>query len=273
MRKTRAAWLMAGGVWLSTIGCSSGESKAEPVPLEKFGELFAKAVCDNMARCCFASDFAFDQANCEGRHRVYFQSTLEQFLSPAVRFDEVVTGKCLVSVREEEGCNDDTDRVPYCEGMLVGLLEQGETCNSSTECKSGACSSAGVEQRTCSPLGDVVAARAGESCDGSCEDPSDCFLAQEVQSVKICFRSNGLFCGVDALSGARVCNPLLRVGDACQGTWDCAAGAFCQQVCVAPRPIGANCMFDEECQTGACVDDRCAASAFSEGICANGGPL
>jgi hypothetical protein len=111
-----------------------------------------------------------------------------------------------------------------------------------------------------------------------------------------CYRGDGLRCAEEE----QRCVPLARVGERCTSSVDCAAGAFCDPsggVCRARQPMGAACnpdgfaqqvcqaggycdastrtcssqvafgapcTQDDQCTTGACVNDRCAASDFAD---------
>jgi len=70
---------------------------------------------------------------------------------------------------------------------------------------------------------------------------------------------------VDALGGA--CAQAVRghvaIGGACESSWDCSPGLFCDSIplatprCVSRRPIAAPCVSEAECASGRCANHTC----------------
>jgi hypothetical protein len=267
MKKLAAAWLGMGGLWLSIAGCSSSDAEPERVPAAEFGAIFAKAVCDYVAGCCSASDFAFDQVNCEGHTQVRFQAMVDSDLAGLTDYDEAAAGKCLEQLRAKKGCSATVFEFP-CEEAIVGRLEDLQTCTTSSSCKSRWCS--GDIDRVCRPLTSsaVAGVKAGDSCLDTCEAPGDCPPLGGDGPLPVCYRSEGLFC--DQIGGG-TCQTLRKIGQSCLQGRECSAGLFCQDTCTAPRVLGASCEADSECQSLACADEVCVESDFSESVCTAGG--
>jgi hypothetical protein len=277
MKKLAATCVAMGGLWLSAMGCSSEEPEPERVPAGEFGARFSRAMCDYVARCCSASDFAFDQVNCEGRTEVWLQGEVDEALTGLADYDEAAAGKCLARLREKPGCSNGVFEFP-CREAILGRLEDMQPCTQNSSCKSGLCGQVTAEGSTCVPRQNpsVVAGKEGDSCLDTCEAPGHCPPVGGDGPLTVCYRSEGLFCGAmsDAFGAPLAdgrCQRLLKLGQACQETRECSAGFFCQGVCVAPRVNGASCRADSECQSLACADNVCADSDFSEAECTSGG--
>ena len=110
-----------------------------------------------------------------------------------------------------------------------------------------------------------------------------------------CFSNDGLHCSPQ--SGT--CEPLIALGEACVGSQDCAAGAWCDtgtcsaqhavgescngafgtcagtascdvstQKCAAPKVDGTACTLSDEC-VNHCVDGKCSSRTIKASFCEN----
>lgn len=212
--------------------------------------------------------------------------------SGAVRIDEPALASCVAGLGQlYSGCDWIGPWPPElpaeCRGVLHGTLAAGARCRSSLECQeglfchgagptaSGVCGVPRVDGERCGLAVDALAAylrmsmltephpqfAAHRECAGVCN------LRHVCESLhargESCVMS--VQCGADDRCGRGQCiaGRVAGPGQACSGG-DCAAGLRCfGHVCQAPKPAGASCGSDFECQGG------CEKPAGAErGVCA-----
>jgi hypothetical protein len=160
--------------------------------------------------------------------------------------------------------------------VCVADLQAGDDCttlgNLSPVCETGT---------RCTPVEGALShsvclrvAKVGEDCGpstGGCQDPAFC---DSTQHCSVGQANLGETCTEHAQCkapficpwGRRLCTAPAKIGEACDtnsnGRSYCEAGAGCNgSKCVAKKPDGAACMFDEECRTGLCGVNGCGRGA------------
>lgn len=202
----------------------------------------------------------------------------------ALKVDEAAVDRCAAAVDERfQGC-DWVRTIPHprpraCDKLFEGTLGEGAACRSSLECREGlSCAGAGpmdagrcLEPRPAGapchtavdPLagyvGDEEHARRHPQCAGYCALRR---CADHKPIGGACKRTEE--CGRDAhcANGKCVAGAFAALGAPCSGG-GCEPGARCVAgTCVSPKPKGAACRFDQECEA-ACVKPK----GSSEGVC------
>lgn len=146
-------------------------------------------------------------------------------------------------------------------GTCQALAKPGEACSGFDSCMAPFLCQDGTCQRmslTCEAGAPGQKCAWLQVCDANsyCDVLNDFTCAEKKGSGTSCLRSvecgDGLYCE----SGS--CAPYASAGEACGGRTTCAPGLFCDEaaspeVCTAPKPVGASCQDDAECQTGDCA--------------------
>jgi hypothetical protein len=125
---------------------------------------------------------------------------------------------------------------------VASLKENGLTCGSAAECRTGLC----ADGYCCNT-----------ACDGSCDS------CAELNARGVCTISRG------GEAGAPSCSPFLCSGasSACAATCasaaDCAAGFVCgaSNQCVQKQDLGSACALGNDCKSGFCSDAVCCESS------------
>jgi hypothetical protein len=183
----------------------------------------------------------------------------------------VITAICLVA------CNDSPSR----RAAVPGSIPLGGECVSYDECQAVAGKSVQCRctDQSKKPLC-VADLKAGDDCTttgnfspstGGCQDPAFC---DSTQHCRVGQADLGETCSEHAQCkapyicpwGRRLCTAPAKIGEACDtnsaGRSECEAGAGCDgNKCVAKKPDGQDCMFDEECQTALCGVNGCGRGA------------
>lgn len=195
----------------------------------------AAEVCEVWLGCC-ATQYA-TSAECE---QVY-QQQHEQLSFYEQTYGLTYDAACLKQQTLEQayGCPGGLER-PACGRCLLlhGDRAVGEACDEhkfgSAECVQGLECRLGVCTDTCPPRG----------VDEVCADDGGIFVA--------C--AEGLVC--DA-GGSKTCAPRVAIGEPCEASVPCEAGAYCDpvmMVCAAQGAVDAACTGDEACGEGLTCD-------------------
>ena len=189
--------------------------------------LVAREQCEVVYVCEHARDFALargwggygDQDACEASRGARIASNLEASLvagvdSGALEYDPVSAQACLDALEAlDDPCTfEDAFQTldVACAEVFTGVRAQGEACAFDVECGEGLRCASGEDLacgRTCEPE---------ESCGGqTCGEGTQCvvFFGRREQ-----------------------CEPVVELGEECNGDWECAGDAQCLRV--APDPVG-----------------------------------
>ncbi len=196
-----------------STGSGSG-SNGEPIELDSFAELAARATCARVFDCCTDDEIdthfnepGFVAFSSEQECVTFYQGFTEALAIPMLRqsinagyleYDAGVVGDCFQNFAAAScadldlvGDGDDDD----CPGAFVPQQSPGDPCFSDGDCIDGSCNVTEEGGGTCAAL-----PQAGEPCDFSCAEP--------------------LRCGPDTDS-AYVCLPRLDLGERCFVNDDC----------------------------------------------------
>lgn len=172
---------------------------------------------------------------------------------------------------EDADCDElNRGSFPEC-GYPDGALEAGEPCAFSAQCATLACGRFEDDDcGVCLPLlnqGDACAGSQGAcppgtECTGTCE-PSLRFNLPAGSACEVVGQcEEGHVCRAET-PARRTCQPLLEIGETCEGSWECAQG-YCDAdsaQCTVGAAIGAPCPEDgwghlRSCAEGAICDDQ-----------------
>jgi hypothetical protein len=201
-------------------------------------------------------------------------------------------GACMGGAKVGQPCDNHScgfGRCDHATNLCVEEKADGEACTSSDECNGLGCTD-GVctrfAEESCTNNDDCASQRCrdgecieGEAPGAACSDNSDCDAggacdARVCKLVARCtFGEVGESCAPrgcrsDLLCMSNVCTartePSLPDGEACRSYTDCASGhcvfvAGVPPVC-GPRQVNYTCDDDAQCESGACVDFRCAGA-------------
>jgi len=168
-------------------------------------------------------------------------------------------------------CTDQSSK-PLC----VADLKAGDDCTTtgsfSPVCEPGTrCTpvDTSLSRLVCLPI-----AKVGEECGsttGGCQDPAFCDSTGhcnvgQAELGETCTEHAQCKAPYICPWGRRLCTAPAKIGEACDtnsdGRSECEAGAGCDgSKCVAKKPDGQDCVFDEECQTGLCGVNGCGRGA------------
>jgi hypothetical protein len=115
---------------------------------------------------------------------------------------------CVAAIMAADCLTMEIDNIPECDGLLIGQVELGDSCETNDQCAGDAyCEQS---EATCGVCAELLA-------DGvSCENNNDCASGK--------CRSNG------------ACGPFAEQGDACDDDEDCVGQLVCNETC---EPQGA----------------------------------
>ena len=147
-----------------------------------------------------------------------------------------------------------------CAGLAVacgddassGKAQNGDVCNSSTECESGYCSSAHL----CADKPDAT-----QENGSACESHRECLSG---------------YCGADYKCAATPGSETKKgaIGDACSEDSDCESDRCASNKCAEPEPrkgaLGDACTKNADCESNHCVSNKCAAATSEAGDGAEG---
>ncbi len=133
---------------------------------------------------------------------------------------------CNVAFYQTLGCNFPTSTDSQCGVLAWGVVADGGTCGSTSECQNGF-----YCQRT-----------TAQAC-GACQPAS-------AISGPCGVMADGAICYQGQCDGTS-CVSVVGVGGMCQyDTFVCQPGLSCQIVCQAPGPLGSGCATDSDCVDG-----------------------
>jgi hypothetical protein len=276
---------------LLALSACGGESAA-PVSFADYCDRYAQVTCDFARRCdCLHG------ATIEMCRAVMGNECATDVETPVndgrQAYDAEQGGACLAGLQSVLGsCTPDYDAYPdACDRMLVGLLGEGRSCDGSDECVPGldcyngrcidppAAGEACVDGSYCpgsmfcgadelchAPRG------AGQPCpegDQACADEMFCdnrttTCEPLLHSGAPCMDfggvcADGLYCSL--ASGN--CTPIPGNGGDCgDSSGECASGLYCDaagRVCRPQLPAGQPCTDGDQCLSGDCTGDVCAA--------------
>jgi hypothetical protein len=139
----------------------------------------------------------------------------------------------------------------------------GQPCYSDSHCATGAC----YAHRECGgPFKDECIDRG--VCTQACESDASCGAGNTCVAVP-CVEGQTTECG-------KLCLPTCSDAEPCDAYTFCvarpAAGGATAMVCDARQPEGASCWSGLDCQSGKCIDRRCAPAGGQANGAACGGP-
>ena len=175
--------------------------------------------------------------------------------------------ECLADVECDPGA--------HCDGVCLGDLPDGASCNEDSDCNSGHCNHA-----ICCDSGDCCLSAAG--CPGQYKKYPACDDAAGCQGHRVDATCDNFVCGSleaedDSGCGwwteAHDCGPFLSVvcngsvqqeqplcPTVCLGDDECDASAHCDGACLADLGDGAACDEDSDCQSFHCQNGFCCSS-------------
>jgi hypothetical protein len=205
------------------VGCGGDNGT---VTVDDFGMEFAVASCAKQFDCCTDAEImaqymgiTYDgQPITTEDQCVEFANALltgvavpeykESIAAGRVEYDGDAAADCLAAVNAlscgDYGSSLNSDLAPDCSPFLIPKVSDGGGCTESFECTSHNCvgatdNSDGPDvDGTCQPM-----PTAGQECEDNCAD--------------------GLYCGFDLTSGAKVCQALKADGADCNLDYECAS--------------------------------------------------
>ena len=195
-------------------GCSSD------VSIDDFPKEAATTVCAQSFKCCTASDLAGkDEATCkqqiEAALVLLVGSTKASVTAGREKYDGAKARKCLDEMGAMACAQWQTSAVASdtppgsCAGVFQGLVADGGTCTSDTDCIGGTCSGGGSvltsAQGTC---------KTPVALGGTCAEDDDC--------------ASGLYC-----DSAKKCAAERELGAACTFSDRCKDGYCSSSKCTA----------------------------------------
>jgi hypothetical protein len=207
-----------------------------------------------LTNCCLHSGIAINRDACMAEMTRKGNDMVDVTLPHRV-YDPVGAAQCIDSTRAilstcVTHASTESNLSTACKAMFVGTVSIGAACQSSKDC---AASGAGTAY--CGPVGPICVVRPfsqmGEPCfDNEALDPN-------VPLPPIC--ADGLYC-----DRSRHCRPRIGAGAACLSTFDCEPTLWCnpgtagqKRICTPNGPLGATCVFDTQCASGACEQYMC----------------
>jgi hypothetical protein len=274
-------------VWaLLSFACgASTDNGGKTSDPREFPKAFAKGVCGSFARCCRYQSYELDLAQCERRLEADLAQELKEYDGLKVRFDAMAAAACIADYSNAacpEQPSEDYDVKRNCSVMFKGLIEPGEACEDTDECRVESARSAQCLDGACvldsasAPHGTAGAA-CGNTCktipgdDGACESAVVAFNDPTPDpALPTCFTSDGLQCA--GKSGERKCQPLVEEDGSCAGnSQGCAVGTYCDletRVCLAQTDSGPCSPESNACAANAACDfetGRCVLVASRDG--------
>lgn len=245
---------MVRGVLVAAVlvlGCSGDPA---PVPLDRFGEAAADAVCAWAVRCQHVPDDATCRRLLDPK-QYDTRRALDAVAAGRLAYDDDAAGRCVATTREAY-CLAEPFIDASCRAMFVGQVPEGELCTSGAECVGGgACANPQCTVQcctgTCGPpltgeLPEPEGAALGEACEqhadcaegAYCETDFTCTAVPTEEGARCLFgcARGDLYCDVEAL----VCRRFAAAGETCDPNGVDAppcddAWSYCDQVCT-PRP-------------------------------------
>jgi hypothetical protein len=272
VRRTALALIgvLSTGLLWSCGGSSTqtGEEATGPVAEGDFLQKVADAVCGDLGACCAATGFPYDRAGCES----YVLDELELEVPPNTTWDSVEAGKCIDWFeRIVSSCSNTQTEDGPCTRIFYGTLPEGAACADSAECADirGSEATCAYDDITvsgsCRPLVEAARGRAGDECSSTCSGIG-CGGFDSPGGGAICYVEDGLVCS----SASFTCAAAPGLGEPCNDFY-CKVGAYCsitESVCLATKPNGQSCEYDDECTGGACTDLVCGRRTIaSRDVC------
>ncbi len=286
---------MASALVVAGLGACGEPSESDPgFAYGDYPARLAAAWCEAIVPCCAEFGLQHDRAACVALFEPAWQSLYSHARAAVVRFDAAAAEACLTALDSGGTQCDANSSDPICAGVTHGLLQPGETCESTLECDAAA--DAAVECDGLTKEGTPVCivsppAAEGDDCAKTCDtDVGLCFtvVADPGPVQPSCWGSDGLHCQDG------VCRQRGAPGAACIVDVDCETEAYCCQSesscqassCVSRIAAGGTCAAGTKCVAGlgchggACVpelgagepcdpaDDRCSG-ACEGGKCRN----
>ncbi len=288
MAKRVLAWFGLLAACASFGGCGKTGDGTGAVELSDLPAALANLLCGSLGGCCKASSFAFEEAECRRVQTANFDDELTGLDPAKVHYDAEAASDCLAALRSNIQCGrvNDSSANAACNRVFTGTVGPGQACTDSMECARPAggsvyCEPAaeGSTAEVCTPSAGSAAVhgKAGQACNGSCEDDS-CSIGVATGpgdtatpvALAVCYQNEGLYCGPTG-----TCEALLGLGQNCSDFSACTTDLFCDfstSVCTAPRELGAPCQGSDECKSGYCDGDNaaCAERAVTATTCSVG---
>ena len=199
-------------------------------PVFQLASGFTEPLCEKQEECCEGAEEGTYDELCDffgGFMAVFLMSDVE---AGFVRIDVEAAEACVETVRtafESASCDDfisgefsQPNGFESCEGAIVPLRGEGETCGTVEEDEDGLASGYSVSHAAC---------------------------------------TDGLYCGFGDEDGAApICMLTVGLGEACGEQEACGDDAFCQELICSNEPLadGKSCHDDEMCASGICNTDE-----------------
>ena len=282
------------GITLLFAGCSSGSGtptqSSGPIPIDGLAKAYGDAVCPNIKSCCEAAGAAYSEQSCRAKLEALMQPALTLVDQGKVKYDPSQAGACVSQISSAAAsCFESGGDIAACEAVLQGTVPAGGACTSDEECMGPAGAHTSCDQSKC-----VVEKRgvAGDDCLWTCSEKGSTTWCSGVGSADTgarCFTNDGLYCdststkckarvavgaqGCDygsescvdgAYCDSGACAAQLAVGADCTSDYECVETAYCDQKCVAKKPLGAACTDDfagNECIDGSCDANKCSKAS------------
>ncbi len=247
----------------SASGGSSGSAGGGPmaVTLENVCDVTTPALCAAFEPCCMQGRFGFDRAACEATQRADCEQAVERVKNGVWMFDaaavlecvdslsEVFSGSCALGLADFPRI---VRRVQQCDSVFFGTVGVGGACDQDEDCAlpEDPDEFIGCDEDT-NTCESVTLLSQGEPCSfddfgGLCDE--------------------GLFCDIDFAGGATsgTCQPKTPSGQPCDTldpfNLECGLGFFCDSgaaVCAPGLRGGEACDDDLLCESLSCAMNRC----------------
>ncbi len=263
-----------GLVGVMLVGCAGGG-----VPIEKYCDEFAVALCEEQKNCgAFSGSVDCTSAELLTDCLSYARAGLD---AGTLTYDALAAQTCLDDLSTEAICRATLGgplRPASCQSVVVGTSKEGEACGT---CASGlTCAHTTDGCGTCQrvPTTTPPLPGPGEACSSPVNDGVGCKLdawcgtSGAVSGVCQASAAVGESCSdtpcvhvASCVDG--VCAAKADLGAAC-GAAGCLGGLSCiNNRCEALRKLGATCVAADQCWTTLCLDGACSAGREIGKVC------
>ncbi len=267
--RAMAWWMLAGAASALASACVMSHPQTDPLPLPRFCDAFFDAVCEPLTACeCGETALAICRAQqgelCAGFPSAAMVRAVDE---GRLRYDGVAAA-ALVDRMQRRGdrCESFIDSLDWrvrdlftVGGVFEGTVPAGGSCSVLgfeliSECALG----------SCAPSTDGYVCRVVVGEGERCDETHQCADLGAALTIDSGLERLSLRCVPDATSG--VCEPWIADGGACTSGGECESG-LCVDTRCASRAIGEPCVTSRECVSGSycALDGRCASASAVEG--------
>ncbi len=251
---TAAFWAMAGAFGALLSSCVESHVQTDPLPLERFCDAFFEAMCAPLAEC-ECGDAAV--ALCRLEERELCDGFPSAAMARAVAegrllYDGAAAAALVMRMQGRAAeCESFADAIDWrvrdlfsIGGVFTGTVAAGEECEVLgfeliSECALG----------SCAPVGGSMLCRTSVSVTERCDETHQCADLDAAITIDLGIDRLALRCvGED---GAATCAPRVADGGECAAGSDCESG-LCLELRCATRAEGEPCATSRECATGYC---------------------